>query len=146
MSENFDEAVARFREFLGKVGLPEQIIWLSPADAVLTRRRVLYIKSLPPEIGLALAREKYDIGMAAKLGVLFAALCKLENATCCFVWFPSDADEARRSLMLSSGGLKMRAPTEKLRLRIKRVRNPIRWKILQIWHREKSDWLDFLFS
>ena len=146
MPENFDDAVASFREFLRKTGFPEEIIWVSPTDAVLVPGRVLYIKSQPPEVGAALAREKYELGIARKLGVLFAALCKLGNATCCFVWFPSDVPEAQRSLMPKSGGLKLRVPREELRLSIKRVRNSIYWKALQTRHRDGSNLRDFLFS
>jgi hypothetical protein len=146
MPDNFKDAMATFREFLRNAGLPEQIIWLSPADAVLIPGRALYIRSQPPEIGVARAHENYDRGMAAKLGVMFAALCKFENATCCFVWVPSDANEAQRSLMPKSGGLKMRAPATEFRLRVKSVRNSIYWKILQTRHREGSDLRDFLFS
>ena len=146
MPESFDDAVASFREFLRKAGLPEQIIWISPIDAALIPGSALYIKPQPPDIGVAHAREKYDLGIAAGRGVLFAALCKLRNATCCFVWFPNDADEAQRSLMPKSGGLKMRAAAAEFRLRVKSVRNSIFWKVLQARHRDGSNLRDFLFS
>lgn len=146
MPDSFDDAVATFREFLQKTGFPKEIVWLSAEDAVLVPGRVLYLKPQAHEVGVALARERYETGMARKLGVLFAALCKLGDATCCFVWVPSDADEAQRSLMPKSGGLKLRVPNEEFRLSIKRIRNSLYWKILQARHRDESKLRDFLFS
>jgi hypothetical protein len=143
--ETFEAAVERFRNFIIANNCPPEIIWIRSVDTVFPPERVVYVKFTVASTNVDLARETYEKGMVQKRGVLFSTLCELESATCCFVWFPKDADEAERNLMPADGSLKMSVRTDAPRVQGKAVRNPLRWKLLQKAYGKRASLFDSRF-
>ena len=104
---SFDEAEARFREFLKSSGWPEDVVWVSPDDvAVVGQRFIVH----PTMNGREYAINQYREGTEQNLGILLNAICSYNACSYCVVWIPSDAIEAEYALM--QPGLKLSVPSE----------------------------------
>jgi len=146
MLETFEAAENRYRRFLSENGYAPKIIWVRSQNVVFPGRRYVYVKFPIPTENLAQARETYESGMAQKRGVLFSSLCELEEATCCFVWFPKDRDEAARYLMPADGSLKMSALIDLARVPGRVIRNSLAWRIVRLRHGKRTLMRDPLFA
>jgi hypothetical protein len=138
MKEGFDDAVAKYAEFLKQCGCPQRIIWVAPKDVLFTGSSLIYIKLSVPESNAAAARKEYEAGIASTLGVEFRTLCGLHGATCCFVWFPRDREEAQRMMLPADGGLKMSAKSDLANITSRGVRNWLVWELLKRRHGKKG--------
>jgi hypothetical protein len=146
MLETFEAAENRYRRFLVENGYPPQIIWVRSQNVVFPGKRFVYVKFPIPAENLARARETYESGITQQRGVLFSSLCELEEATCCFVWFPKDRDEAARYLMPADGSLKMSALIDLARVPGRVIRTSLAWKILQLRHGKRTIMRDLQFA
>jgi len=142
MHETFEAAIVKFRNFLLTNNCSPEILWVSSKEVAFPPKHFVYVKSPVPAANLDLARESYESGMAQNRGVLFSTVCEMKDATCCFVWFPKDQDEAERYLMPADGSLKMSVRTDSPRIRGKIVKNSLRWKLLQMAYRKRAALFD----
>ncbi|HEY2120517.1 MAG TPA: hypothetical protein VGH37_15105 [Candidatus Acidoferrum sp.] len=146
MQDTFSEAVAQFQAFLADNKYSRQIIWLSPENVLISGKRFLYVKPPSSSEDAELARQSIEAGMKQKLGVVFSTLCEVEGATCCAIWFPEDADEAKRMLMPADGSLKMNVQDEGSRIPGILVRNSLYWHFLCYIHKLKLPLRSLLLS
>jgi hypothetical protein len=107
---NFEDAVAKFQEFLKTNQYSGEITWVQPGDVLLTGKRQLYIRVSSQEARQKMARTTYEDGMPRRRGVLFRTICDLGSTTCSHVRAPASDEEAQRLLM--PAGLKLSVQTE----------------------------------
>ncbi len=138
MKQGFDDAVGNYVEFLGNCGCPQNLMWVTPKDVLFTGGSRIYIRTSDAEGNAAAARKEYEAGIASTLGVEFHTLCVLNDATCCYVWYPRDQNEAQRMMMPSDGSLKMSSLSNHSKIRSKGVRNWLVWKALKWMNRDKA--------
>jgi hypothetical protein len=104
----FDEALSRFRAFLGSQGWPTEIVWARAGDVIRDSSEVVSI--VRRESGAdSEARKTFEDGLGVGLGVSFEAVCTLADETVAVVAFPADSREAELLMYPSDGGLKMSA-------------------------------------
>lgn len=142
---NFDDAVSDYTEFLKKCGCPPRIIWVTAKDVLFTRSPHIYVKLLK-QSRAAEARREYEAGIASKLGAEFCMLCELNDASCCFAWFPRNRDEGQRMMMPEDGGLKMSALSAGSIRRAKGIRNKLVWEILRMRHGNNGNLYGYPFG
>jgi hypothetical protein len=142
--QTFEEAVARFEVFLKENGYSVTLIWVEPADLVLPGRRAIYVRVPVPSRNLEHARMRFVSGMTEGLGVTFGTICDLPNATCCYAWVPKDRKQQQEHLM--GPGLKISAKTDSSRVPGIYVANAIRWQLLKLRYRNRTEMTQDLFG
>jgi len=138
---DFDDAVAKFHEFLKTNHYSGEIVWVQPADVLLTGKRLVYVRMASQKARVEMARKTYEEGMARCRGVLFRTICDLGSTTCSHVLAPGSDDEAERLLMPI--GLKLSVQTD--RIRGVSVKSGIWWFYLKVRYRQKQVLRELLF-
>ena len=138
---NFEDAVAKFQEFLRANQYSDKIVWVEPDDVLLTGKRLMYVFVAGQEGRERKARRTYEEGMPRRRGLLFHTICDLGSATCSYVWVPGSDDEAHRSLMPL--GLKLSVQTDKIKGVF--VESGVWWAYLRIRFRQKQILKEELF-
>jgi hypothetical protein len=142
--QTFEEAVARFEEFLCQNGYSGKVVWVESTDLALPGRRAIYVKVPVPSRNLDYARRRFALGMSGGLGVAFGTICELQNSTCCYAWVPKDRTEQQEHLMGS--GLKVSAQAGSSRVHGIPVANSVQWQLLRIRNRKRDDLKQHLFG
>lgn len=124
----FGEAVRRFGGFLVSRGLSPDLLWVFREDVYLRHQRLL-VKVPLPERNIGDVKRLYALGVNRGLGVRLDVLCLLGVRPCCYVWLPSDEEDASYAML---SGLKLSVPTEPA------VAHAVRSRLL--WHTYK--WLE----
>ncbi len=143
---NFGVTVARFQQFLGQNRYPENIVWVMPEDVLMTGRQFVYVRVPVPAANETRARSMYDEGVTRGRGLLMSTICEMEASTCCYVWYPSRAEEKPEGLWPLDGSVKLSAKMETSRVTGKPVENRLLWAFLKLRHRRKQNLKDFLFT
>jgi hypothetical protein len=138
---NFEDAVARFQNFLKTNKYPSEIVWVQPDDVLLTGKRLVYVRVSAPKVRQRMAKQICEEGMEKKRGVLLGTICELGATTCAYVWAPANDDEAVRALMPVD--LKLSAKTG--RIRGVSVESGIWWACLKLRYRKKQILREELF-
>jgi hypothetical protein len=141
MNPTFDEAVEEFEKFLAMNGYSPRIVWVTPADVVLTGKHTVYVKLPLPDENVESARKIYLDGMKRGFGEKFGTLCELKSDTCCYVWVPTNKTDAQYAMMPS--GLKMNAGGSKRPA--KGVYSRLKWNYLRFVNRKMDVWKSELF-
>ncbi len=144
MTSSFDEWLLNFRQFLGKNGCPEKIVWVTARDILLSGRRLIYVKVPVPESNENEVRQLFDAGASEEWGILLDTICETKHATYAFAWSPRNAREAERNLMPK--GVKMSARTREGKVPCEVVRSRLRWLYLQWKFRGKQQQKQLLFD
>jgi hypothetical protein len=105
----FEQAVGKFKAFLGEQGWPVRLLWVRPTDFRRRGPRVA-IRSASDTSGESHARLLYAEAAAFRRGVLLEALCHRDGWTFARVVRPV-TDDASERLMVSDG-LKLSVPVE----------------------------------
>src|ERR1051326_3088633 len=126
----FEDALAGFQRFLKATGYPETIVWVRPADVLLTAPGILYIRQPAASESIRLVQRAFEDGTRYPRGVLLSCLCDFNTASCCYIWVPRDDQEAMEHLM--SGGVKYSVPAESSRRRGVAVTSRLRWFWLKV--------------
>jgi len=103
----FDQAVARYQDFLASLRLPGEIQWIFREDISVKYWGRTWVRVPIPAINLVCARQLYDVGRQRDIGVLLNLFCILNQTACCYVWIPNNEEEANRMLLR---GLKLSVP------------------------------------
>jgi hypothetical protein len=140
-SANFEDAVAKFQEFLRTSLYSGEIVWVEPDDVLLTGKRLVYVRVASQTLREKTVRKTYDEGMPQRRGVLFRTICDLGGKTCSHVWAPRSNDEAEGLLM--PVGLKLSVQTDKIRG--VSVKSAIWWAYLRIRYGRKQVLREWLF-
>lgn len=113
MTPPFIHALAAFTPFLSKHGFSSDLVWVFRED-VTSCGRDCWVH-LP--LWRVLAEQYYEQGRRHGLGVTVAALCQLEGASACYVWFPKDEVDASYAMQ---GPLKLTLPTDQIQSKLVR--------------------------
>jgi hypothetical protein len=141
MEVTFDESVAQFKTFLTKSGWPCTLTWIAAKDVLLTGSTMAYLRLPATAVSESRARQQFEADIGNELGVLLAALCKLDSTSYCYIWKPSTELEAQYALL--GKGLKMSIPQDPLVPRV--VRSKLKWWILWLRYRHKQSSKEWLF-
>jgi hypothetical protein len=109
---HFEVAKAQFQDLLRKCNYPQTIVWLTPEDALLTDKPLVYVRFPVSADNELKVRQIFDEGVARGRGVLISTVCEMADSTCCFVCFPEDGEEGHYGLWPKDGGVKMTAKME----------------------------------
>jgi len=104
----FGEAVRQFGGFLAGQGRSSDLLWVFRED-VCWRNQQLLVKIPAPEENARHVESLYNLGVNRGLGVRLDVLCLLGSHPCCYVWLPSDEEDASYAML---SGLKLSVPTE----------------------------------
>ena len=118
----FGEAVRQFGGFLESQGLSSDLLWVFRED-VCRRRQHLFVKVPVPKENFGDVERLYNLGVSRGLGVRLDVLCLLDSRPCCYVWLPSDEEDAAYAML---SGLKLSVPTEPVIAQA--VRNGLLWR------------------
>jgi len=143
---SFGATVVRFQEFLGQNQYPENILWLTPEDVLLSGKRSVYVRVPIPAANEMKARKMYDDGVANGRGLLISTICEMESSTCCYVWYPRRQEEEPQGIWPHDGSVNLSAKMETSRVPGKPVKSRLLWALLMLRNRRKQDLKEFLFS
>lgn len=144
MTCSFDEWLLNFRQFLGKNGCPENVVWVTARDILLSGRRLIYVKVPVPDSNENEVRQLFETGASEEWGILLETICETKDATYAYAWSPRNAREAERNLMRK--GVKMSAAPREAKVPGEAVRSRLRWSYLQWKLRGKQQQKHFLFD
>lgn len=102
----FARAAEQLQEFMGNQGVLHRPIWVFREDVASVKWR-LWVRTPLPMQNTSRAEALYEQARTRGLGVVLEVLCLLEFEPCCYVWGPSDAEEASYAML---SGLKLKIP------------------------------------
>ncbi len=123
----FDEAEGRFRAFVRRQGVTDQLVYVRTDDLLVLGSR-WFVRRTDPDRARTLARERYDEAVRQGRGVSLTGRCILNGSLCAHVYGPVDDDEAAR--LMYPKGLKLSVGAE---LPIATCVSRIRWAALCGW-------------
>lgn len=137
----FDDALTDYRRFLGEQGFPTDMVWVWRED-VTGCRRGWWIHLPVPGDNERRARDYYDWGRRAGLGVTLEALGRADGRSACFVWCPEDEKAASSAMQRPLKLLIPVVPEDGTP-----VRSRLGWAARCWWNRRKGcDLLTFVTS
>ena len=126
--ESFAEWTKRLSDFLRGSGLPARVAWVDWGDVLISQGR-LYVRGFAKSSRPSTAETRFQRATDRGVGISLEAVCKVGDASCCFVYLPRDQDEAQR-LMIPQTGVKLSVPT--LAAEARTIKNPIAWWYLKL--------------
>lgn len=104
-------AVARysFLGFLRECGWSPKLMWVFREDYTSWQRRC-WLRVPLPAANAELAQRSFEAGRRHGLGVRIEALCRFEDRTVCYPWWPKNEEEA--SYAMQPRSLRLTVPTE----------------------------------
>jgi hypothetical protein len=99
LEEDFDKALLRFQGFLKSNGFLSHVVWLTPADVLLTGSELLYVRAPDPIVAQMAARSAFEQGLERGNGVLLKGMFCEKDTTFSCVWIPKDREEAVDALL-----------------------------------------------
>jgi len=144
---DFDGALARFRAFLKQNNHSENVAWVMPEDILLTGKRFLYVRVPIPAENERRIRRMYDDGAAQGRGLVMGTVCRMNQSTYCYLWFPRSAEEIPQGIWPTNGDLKLSAGEKSSSPAGRPINHWMLWMLLKLWHHRKQCLLkDILFS
>jgi hypothetical protein len=140
---SFDAAIAQFQDFLEHNGYPPKVVWVEPANIVLTGQRSIYVKVPVSPANLVRACDRFTRGISSKLGICFGTICEMSDSTFCYAWSPVDSREQQEHLMGPT--LKLSAKTGHSRVPGIPVAGGVSWLLLRLRHRRFLRQRELLF-
>ena len=134
--ESFEECAERLRQFAVDQGLPSAQMWVDWGDVVVDSGR-FYVNRSHRQDRSQSAEERYRLAVEKDVGIAFEAICTVDHSTCCFVYLPSDQDEAVR-LMMPQKGVKLSVAQSPPKAKL--VTSPIAWWLLKLRARDYLRW------
>lgn len=129
----FDEALARFREFLWGRGVSGELIWVEPEDHLLTGSRHYYVRLARSEANEARARELFVSRIGTDAGVGFRVIAFAPEGLCCC------------AVTRTVPGVKFSVPIEESRVEAVGVRSRFRWGLLRLKYRDDQEMRERVF-
>jgi len=126
--ESFGECRKRLSQLIRDHGLPSCQIWVDWGDVIVNKGE-LFVLGLRNEDHSAAAEARFLVAANKNAGVAVEVVCTVHDATCCFVYLPSDRNEAER-LMIPQRGVKLSVPT--VAPEAKLIANQITWWLLKL--------------
>ncbi len=113
--------------FLGELGAPESIIWVTREQLASNRRRV-WLHPGDPIKSSCIAESIYRVGQSRGLGASLRAVCSVGDSTACYVWVPRDETDA--SYAMQPPSLKCWVP--KPLVAAVRIDSALHWRLLRL--------------
>jgi hypothetical protein len=139
---SFEDAVAKFRDFLSKNNYENNLVWVWPENVLFTDRWRCCVYVRDPLVTEARARALFEESRDAGRGLRLATVCTGDGATYAKMRSPADRDEALRTMV--GDDLMMAAHTDRIQAR--RVRSSLRWRILGMVYGGRQELRTFLFE
>ena len=143
---NYDGALARFRAFLKLNNYSENVVWAMADDILLTGRRFVYVRMPIPAQNEERIRRMYDDGVAHGRGLVMGTVCRMNQSTYCYLWFPKSAEEIPQGIWPTDGDLKLSASAKSSSPKGRPIKHRILWMLLKLWHHKKQLRKDLLLS
>lgn len=143
---DFDGALARFRAFLKQNNYSENIVWVMPEDIVLTGKRLLYVRVPIPAENERRIRRIYDDGVAQGRGLVMGTVCRTNQSTYSYLWFPRSAEEIPQGIWPTNGDLKLSARDDSSSPAGRPIKHRVLWTFLKLWHYKKQSLSNLLFT
>src|SRR5438034_10592241 len=124
----------------------ENIVWVMPEDILLTGKRFLYVRVPITADNERRIRRMYDEGMTQGRGLLMGTVCRMNQSTYCYVWFPKSAEEIPQGIWPKDGDLKLSAREKSSSPAARPINHRVLWMLLKLWHHKKQHMKDLLFS
>ena len=140
---DFDGALARFRAFLKQNNYSENVVWVMPEDILLTGKRFLYVRVPIPAENERRIRRMYDDGVEQGRGLVMGTVCRMNQSTYCYLWFPQ-AEDTPQGIWPTNGDLKLSANEKSSSLAGRPINDRILWMLLKLWHHRKQSLKDLL--
>ncbi|HEV2199230.1 MAG TPA: hypothetical protein VGR73_05385 [Bryobacteraceae bacterium] len=126
--ESFGEARMRFRQFRLDNGLPSHEIWVDSGDVIVSNGS-LYVFRTRSDDRSSSAEARFNYAASREAGVALETICTMNGGACCFVYLPTDNEDAQR-LMVPQNGVKLSVP--KAPKEAKLVTNSVAWWLLRL--------------
>lgn len=143
---DFDGALARFRAFLKQNNYSENVVWVMPEDILLTGKRFLYVRVPIPAENERTIRRMYDDGVAQGRGLVMGTVCRMNQSTYCYLWFPRSAEEIPQGIWPTNGDLKLSAGEKSSSPAGRPINSQMLWMLRKLWHHKKQLRKDLLLS
>jgi hypothetical protein len=143
---DFDGALARFRSFLKQNNYSENVVWVVPENILLAGKRFLYVRVPIPAENERRIRRIYDDGATPGRGLVMGTVCRMNQSTYCYLWFPRSAEEIPQGIWPKNGDLKLSVRESSSSPAGRPINHRTLWILLKLWHHRKQSLRDFLFS
>ena len=143
---DFDGALARFRSFLKQHNYSENVVWVVPENILLTGKRFLYVRVPIPAENERRIRRIYDDGATQGRGLVMGTVCRMNQSTYCYLWFPRSAEEIPLGIWPKNGDLKLSVRESSSSPAGRPINHRTLWILLKLWHHRKQGLRDFLLS
>jgi len=143
---DFDGALARFRAFLKQNNYPENVVWVMPEDILLTGKRFIYVRVPIPAENEERIRRMYDDGVTQGRGLVMGTVCRMNQSTYSYLWFPRSAGEIPQGIWPTNGDLKLSASDKSSSPAGRPIKHQMLWMLLKLWHHRKQSLKDLLLS
>jgi hypothetical protein len=140
----FDESLARFLRFLKDQDRPQNVVWVTRNDVVISPKRKIYVKIPVPQLNEKRVRELFDVPLGVRRRVLFEVVCRSRDTTFARAWTPKNAGEANDRQMNDDLILSVRTGMSDVPGVV--VKTELRWKYLQRKFRDREKLKDILFE
>jgi hypothetical protein len=137
-SPNFDGALARFRAFLKQNNYPENVVWVMTEDILLTGKRFIYVRVPIPAENEERIRRMYDDGVTQGRGLIMGTVCRMNQSTYSYLWFPRSAGEIPQGIWPTNGDLKLSASDKSSSPAGRPIKDQMLWMLLKLWHHRKQ--------
>jgi len=141
---DFDGALERFRAFLKQNNYSENVVWVMPEDILPTGKRFLYVRVPIPAENEGRIRRMYDDGVAQGRGLVMGTVCRMNQSTYCYLWFPRSAEEMPQGIWSTSGDLKLSASEKSSSPAGRPISHGMLWMLLKLWHHRKQGLRDII--
>jgi hypothetical protein len=122
---SFDDAVRQLQDFMRGEGWPDAIVWRNEDDILRLPGPTVVVRARSEAASHAWARQYYDEGVRAQVGICFSAECVVDGRTCATVFWTRDERTAEERMMPKIG-LKLAYSTPRLE---GRSRGAILWRL-----------------
>jgi hypothetical protein len=143
LEEDFDKALLRFQNFLKSNGFPPHVVWLTPADVLLTGSKLLYVRVPDPIIAQMAVCSAFKQGLERGNGILLKGMFCEQDTTFSCVWVPKDREEAADAWLPPI--VKLAVVTSET-LNVIVVRSDEQWEALASRYRNEQALIMQLFS
>jgi hypothetical protein len=144
VAASFDESLAQFCRFLKEQGRPQNVVWITQNDVLVSRKRKIYIKFPVPQSNEKSVRKLFNVPIGVRRGILFEGICRSREITFAHAWTAKNAGEENGRLM--NDDLKLSIITGMNDVPGIAVKSELRWKYLQRKFRDREKLKDILFG
>jgi len=134
----FNEALQRYTNFLGKIGWPQQIAWVESADVIVFPQVAVFVFRPKRPVDLSVIRVRFEKEYGTAPAIAFHSVAFAKEQTYAFVEAIEELGQGEQ--MFVTEGLKLSAASEPPPLVV--VRSRLRWwwvnRQYQAWLRARD--------